>query len=126
MFSNRGFTAQQLNGLSKSKGLFSKYFLLKAFADEGGEPTGGAGGDTDTDIGSGFMDWMGTDSAKNTLGLGSLGLGVFNIFNTRSAQKQAKKMWEAENARANELMAMNKEKYETYKADKAKLNSQYI
>lgn len=86
----------------------------------------GAVGDTDTDIGGGFMDWMGTDSAKNTIGLGSLGLGVFNIFNTRSAQKQAKRMWEAENARANELMAMNKEKYETYKADKAKLNSQYI
>ena len=84
----------------------------------------GIGGETGS--GSGFMDWMGTDSAKNTLGLGSLGLGVFNIFNTRSAQKQAKQMWEAENARANELMAMNKEKYETYKADKAKLNSQYI
>lgn len=43
MFNNRGFTAQQLNGLSKSKGLFSKYFFLRAFADEGGEPTGGVG-----------------------------------------------------------------------------------
>ena len=83
----------------------------------------GSGGETGS--GSGFMDWMGTDAAKNTLGLGSLGLGVFNIFNTRKSQKQAKQMWEAENARANELMAMNKEKYETYKADKAKLNSQY-
>lgn len=86
----------------------------------------GAGGGNNTDPGGGFMDWIGTDAAKNMLGLGSLGLGVFNIFNTRSAQKQAKQMWEAENARANELMAMNKEKYETYKADKARLNSQYV
>lgn len=85
----------------------------------------GGGGGNDTDIGGGFMEWMGTDAAKNTLGLGSLGLGVFNIFNTRSAQKQAKQMWEAENARANELMAMNRDKYKTYKADKAKLNSEY-
>ena len=118
--------------VTKAPSVFSEKGLMdwtsnEAFKlDSGAGGTGGAGGDTDTDIGSGFMDWMGTDSAKNTLGLGSLGLGVFNIFNTRSAQKQAKKMWEAENARANELMAMNKEKYETYKADKAKLNSQYI
>ena len=43
----------------------------------------------------------------------------------KKALKQAEKQWEAENDRANEIMAMNREKYNTFKADKARLNSQY-
>ena len=73
----------------------------------------------------GFMDWMGSDSAKNAIGIGGLALSGFGAYNAYNAAKQAKKQWEAENARANEIMAMNKEKYETYKADKARLNAGY-
>lgn len=71
------------------------------------------------------MDFLGSDSMKGVGTVAGIGMGLANIFNSMSAQKQAKKQWEAENARANELMAMNKEKYDTYKADKARLNSQY-
>ena len=46
--------------------------------------------------------------------------------NSKKALKQAEKAWEAENNRANEIMAMNREKYNIYKADKARLNSQYV
>ena len=77
------------------------------------------------DTNGGFMGWMGTDSAKNAIGLGGLALSGFGALNTYKAGKQAKKQWEAENARANEIMAMNREKYNTYKADKAKLNAGY-
>lgn len=82
-------------------------------------------GDVDKGLWGKTTDFLGSDTMKGLGTIGSLGLGAFNIMNTRDAQKQAKRMWEAENARANELMAMNKEKYETYKADKARLNSQY-
>lgn len=75
--------------------------------------------------GGGFMDWMGTDTAKNAIGVGGLALSGFGALNAYKAGKQAKKQWEAENARANEIMAMNREKYNTYKADKARLNSGY-
>ena len=75
--------------------------------------------------GGGFMKWMGTDTAKNAIGIGGLALSGFGAFNTYKAGKQAKKQWEAENARANEIKAMNREKYNTYKADKAKLNTGY-
>ena len=74
----------------------------------------------------GFMNWLGTDTAKNAIGVGGLALSGLGAYNTYKAQKQAKKQWEAENARANEIMAMNREKYDTYKADKARLNSQYV
>ena len=77
------------------------------------------------DTNGGFMGWMGTDSAKNAIGIGGLALSGFGALNTYKAGKQAKKQWEAENARANEIMAMNREKYNTYKADKAKLNAGY-
>ena len=77
------------------------------------------------DAGSGFMNWMGTDSAKNTIGLGGLAFTGFGAVNNYRAGQQAKKQWEAENARANEIMAMNREKYATYKADKERLNSGY-
>ena len=73
----------------------------------------------------GFMNWLGTDTAKNAIGIGGLALSGFGAYNTYKAGKQAKKQWEAENARANEIMAMNREKYNTYKADKAKLNAGY-
>ena len=70
--------------------------------------------------------FLGSDAMKGVGTVAGMGLGLANIFNSMSAQKQAKKQWEAENARANELMAMNREKYNTYKADKARLNSQYV
>lgn len=76
-------------------------------------------------LGGGFMDWMGTDTAKNAIGIGGLALNGLVAHNTYKAGKQAKKQWEAENARANEIMAMNREKYNTYKVDKAKLNAGY-
>lgn len=110
--------------VTKAPSVFSEKGLMDWTTKEAFKIDAG-GGSTNNNNNGEFLDWMGTDSAKNILGLGSLGLGAFNIMNTRKAQKQAKQMWEAENARANELMAMNKEKYETYKADKAKLNSQY-
>lgn len=75
--------------------------------------------------GGGFMNWLGTDSTKNAIGIGGLALSGFGALNTYKAGKQAKKQWEAENSRANEIMAMNREKYNTYKADKAKLNAGY-
>jgi hypothetical protein len=66
---------------------------------------------------------------KGTMqGLGSLfsvGKGLFDISNSRKQLGLAKDAWKAENARANELMAMNREKYNTYKADKARLNTGY-
>jgi len=78
--------------------------------------------------------------ASNTGGLGKLinsnsfgGLGtavgigtdIWGMLNQKKALKQAERAWEAENARANKIMAMNEEKYNTFKADKARLNSQY-
>ena len=80
---------------------------------------------TATDPGGGFMDFLGSDTAKNAIGIGGLALSGFGALNTYKAGKQAKKQWEAENSRANEIMAMNREKYNTYKADKAKLNTGY-
>lgn len=84
------------------------------------------GGSSGEGFGAGLKDFMGSDTMKGLGTVANIGLGIANIFNSRSALKQAKNQWEAENARANELMAMNKEKYETYKADKARLNSQYV
>ena len=54
-----------------------------------------------------------------------LGLDVMGIMNQNKALKQAKTAWEAENKRANEVMAMKKDQYDTFKADKAKLNAGY-
>ena len=68
------------------------------------------------------------DDIGGLSGLGQiagLGTDIFGIMNQNKALKQAKTAWEAENSRANEIMAMNKEKYETFKADKAKLNAGY-
>lgn len=82
-------------------------------------------GNVDKGVLGNTMDWIGSDSAKNAIGIGGLAMSGFGAFNAYNAGKQAKKQWEAENARANEIMAMNREKYQTYKADKARLNSGY-
>ena len=77
------------------------------------------------DNSSGLGNLLNSDSFK---GLGT-GIGIFTDLWGASLQKKALKQverqWEAENARANEIMAMNKEKYNTFKEDKARLNSQY-
>lgn len=72
------------------------------------------------------MDFLGSDSMKGLGTIAGIGTDIWGISNTLKSQKQAKKQWEAENARANEIMAMNREKYDTYKADKTRLNSQYV
>ena len=71
------------------------------------------------------MDFLGGDTMKGLGTVAGIGTDIFGIMNTLKSQKQAKKQWEAENSRANEIMAMNREKYDTYKADKTRLNSQY-
>lgn len=92
-------------------------------------------------ISNGHVDGLskGFDSG-NSSGLGSLlnsdafkgfgtaigiGTDIWGMSNQKKALKQAERQWEAENARANKIMAMNEEKYNTFKADKARLNSQY-
>ena len=79
----------------------------------------------DSGTGTGLAGFLSSDSLKGAGAIAGIGSGIFNIMNSRSALKQAERAWEAENARANEIMAMNREKYNTYKADKARLNSQY-
>ena len=78
------------------------------------------------DSGTGLAGYLNSDTLKGLGTIAGIGSGVFNIMNSKSALKQAERAWEAENARANEIMAMNREKYNTYKADKARLNSQYV
>ena len=87
--------------------------------------TGGGGG-SGGGFGAGLADFLSSDYLKGVGTIAGIGSGIFNIMNSKKALKQAERAWEAENARANEIMAMNKEKYNTYKADKAKLNSQYV
>ena len=77
-------------------------------------------------FGAGLANFLSSDSLKGAGAIAGIGSGIFNIMNSRKALKQAERAWEAENARANEIMAMNREKYNTYKADKARLNSQYV
>lgn len=78
------------------------------------------------DSGTGLADFLSGDSLKGAGAIAGIGSSIFNIMNSKKALKQAERQWEAENARANEIMAMNREKYNTYKADKARLNSQYV
>ena len=87
--------------------------------------TGGVGSSGEG-FGAGLADFLSGDSLKGVGTIAGVGSSIFNIMNSKKALKQAEKAWEAENARANEIMAMNREKYSTYKADKAKLNSQYV
>ena len=81
---------------------------------------------TGFDSGNGLADFLSSDYLKGAGTIAGIGSGIFNIMNSKKALKQAEKAWEAENNRANEIMAMNREKYNTYKADKARLNSQYV
>ena len=83
------------------------------------------GGSSGEGFGAGLANFLSSDSLKGAGAIAGIGSGIFNIMNSKKALKQAEKAWEAENARANEIMAMNREKYNTYKADKARLNSQY-
>lgn len=87
--------------------------------------TGGVGSSGEG-FGAGLANFLSSDSLKGAGAITGIGSGIFNIMNSKKALKQAEKAWEAENNRANEIMAMNREKYNTYKADKAKLNSQYV
>lgn len=84
------------------------------------------GGSSGEGFGAGLANFLSSDSLKGAGAIAGIGSGIFNIINSNKALKQAEKAWEAENARANEIMSMNREKYNTYKADKAKLNSQYV
>ena len=68
------------------------------------------------------------DDIGGLSGLGTIagiGTDIYGLMNQNKALKQAKTAWEAENKRANEVMAMKKEQYDTFKADKAKLNAGY-
>lgn len=85
----------------------------------------GSNTSTNTTTEPGMFDWLGSDNMKGISTLGGLGLGAFNIWNSMNAQDQAKKQWEAENARADKILGMNTERYEQWKADKSRLNSQY-
>ncbi len=61
-------------------------------------------------------------------GLGTIagiGADVYGIMNQKKGLKQAEKAWEKKNARANEIMAMKREQYDTFKKDKAALNAGY-
>ena len=84
------------------------------------------GGSSGEGFGAGLANFLSSDYLKGAGAIAGIGSGLFNIMNSKKALKQAEKAWEAENARANEIMAMNREKYNTYKADKARLNSQYV
>ena len=88
--------------------------------------TGAGGGRSGEGFGAGLANFLSSDSLKGAGAIAGIGSGIFNVMNSKKALKQAEKAWEAENNRANEIMAMNREKYNTYKADKARLNSQYV
>lgn len=85
----------------------------------------GSNTSTNTTTEPGMFDWLGSDNMKGISTIGGLGLGAFNIWNSMNAQDQAKKQWAAENARADKILGMNTERYEQWKADKSRLNSQY-
>lgn len=105
----------------------------------GGVDLGSLGGSIMSGLGS-LFGGSGSSTGGNSSGLGSLlnsdafkgfgtavgiGTDIWGMLNQKKALKQAEKQWEAENARANRIMAINEEKYNTFKADKARLNSQY-
>lgn len=51
--------------------------------------------------------------------------GINNIMNSRAGVKAAKDQLKLDNKRKDELMAMNRERYNTFKADKARLGASY-
>lgn len=55
----------------------------------------------------------------------SIASGINNIINGKKALSLARDQHNRENARADEIMAMNREKYNTFKADKARLGASY-
>lgn len=81
--------------------------------------------ETKTDS-SGIMGALGSDAMKGVNTVGGLAMSGLGIWNQMSAQKQAKKQWEAENDRANQVMAMNTERYNQWKTDRNRLNSEYV
>ena len=124
------------NGLGQLNGVLPQYSYqdaLKTWSPEQWQQFGSAGGTYNnlTNIGEqpgmfdSTMDFLGSDSMKGLGAVAGIGTDLWGISNTLKSQKQAKKQWGAENSRANEIMAMNREKYDTYKADKTRLNSQY-
>lgn len=74
---------------------------------------------------TGMFDWLGSDNMKGVGTIGGLAMSGLGLWNAMGAQKEAKRQWEAENARADEIMAMNREKYNQYKADRDRLNTGY-
>ena len=124
------------NGLASNTGGLGTY---ATFTGTDGSITGLSKEAYDAAISAGHVDGL-SKGFDNSNGLGKLinsdsfkGLGtavgigtdIWGMSNQEKALKQAEKQLEAENARANEIMAMNIEKYNTFKADKARLNSQY-
>ena len=83
------------------------------------------GGSSGEGFSAGLANFLSSDSLKGAGAIAGIGSGIFNIMNSKKALKQAEKAWEAENNIANEIMARKREKCNTYKADKARLNSQY-
>ena len=75
--------------------------------------------------GTGIMGALGSDNMKGIGTIGGLAMSGLGIWNQMNAQDQAKKQWAAENDRANKVMAMNTERYNQWKADKNRLNSEY-
>ena len=74
----------------------------------------------------GMMDWLGSNSMRGIGILGELAMSGLGIWNQMGAQKEAKKQWSAENDRANQVMAMNSERYNQWKSDRNRLNSEYV
>ena len=77
------------------------------------------------DNSNGLGKLINSDSFKGFGTAVGIGTDIWGMLNQKKALKQAERQWEAENARANRIMAINEEKYNTFKTDKARLNSQY-
>ena len=75
--------------------------------------------------GTGIMGALSSDSMKGAGVIGGLGMNLWDMNTKSKALSQAKSQWEAENARADKILAMNTEKFNQYKADRDRLNSQY-
>ena len=80
---------------------------------------------TDNGFMNNTMNVLGSDSMRGIGTLGGLAMSGLGIWNQMGAQKEAKKQWSAENDRANQVMAMNTERYNQWKSDRNRLNSEY-
>lgn len=74
---------------------------------------------------AGLGEFFGSDTFKGLGTIAGIGTDIWGIMNQKDALRQAKRAWEAENARANGIMAMNREKYDNFKENRARLNSEY-